>query len=129
MFLYFSHIAPSKIQSESKARLPGYLTNCLIYIYIYIILCISPEDPTSMCDIRSTSLPNCFWSFCLVHYCDYLSNTTFRFYIIDFQLNISLPNFAFFTAKSPSVTQRSVSQENASFSKTIGSNIFFFYSN
>ena len=26
---------------------------------------------------------------------------------------MSLPNFAFFTVKSPSVTQRSVSQENA----------------
>ena len=28
-------------------------------------------------------------------------------------MQISLPNFEFFTAKSPSVTQRSVSQENA----------------
>ena len=29
------------------------------------------------------------------------------------QIQISLPNFAFLTVKSPSVTQRSVSQENA----------------
>ena len=28
-------------------------------------------------------------------------------------MQISLPNFALFTVKSPSVTQRSVSQENA----------------
>ena len=62
MFLFFSHIAPSKTQCESKARLPGCFTNCLIYI----ILCISPEDPTSMCDITSISLRNCFWTFCLI---------------------------------------------------------------
>ena len=39
---------------------------------------------------------------------------TFRFYLIDFQLDIdfSLPNFAaFFTIKSPSVAEKSVSQE------------------
>ena len=46
--------------------------------------------------------------------CDYLPHTTFRLYLINFQLKqISLPNFAFSTVKSPSVTQRSVSQENA----------------
>ena len=52
---------------------------------------------------------------CDTHHCDYLKPSTFRFNLIDFQLNkdISLPNFAFFTVKSPSVTQRSVSQENA----------------
>ena len=45
---------------------------------------------------------------------DYLKYSTFRFNFIDFQLYIdSLSNFAFFTVKSPSVTQRSVSQENA----------------
>ena len=37
------------------------------------------------------------------------------FYFIDFQLNVQifLPNFAFFTVKSPNVTQKLVSQENA----------------
>ena len=55
-------IFPSKTQCESKARLPGCFTNCLIYI----ILCISPEDPTSMCDITAISLRNCFWTFCLI---------------------------------------------------------------
>ena len=45
---------------------------------------------------------------------DYLKHSTFRFNLIDFQLiQISIPNFAFFTVKSPSVIQRSVSQENA----------------
>ena len=46
--------------------------------------------------------------------CDYLKYTTFRFNLIDFQLNTdSLLDFLFFTVKSPGVTQRSVSQENA----------------
>ena len=46
--------------------------------------------------------------------CDYLQHSTFHFNLIDFQLRqISFPKFAFFTVKSPSVTQRSVSQENA----------------
>ena len=63
--------------------------------------------------------------------CDYLPHTIFRFCPIDFQLKISLPNFAFFNIKLPSVTQRSVSQEkdfkknknpSASFRNTVGSN-------
>ena len=49
---------------------------------------------------------------CDIYNCDYLQHNTFCFNLIDFQLNqISLPNFAFFTVKSPSVAQRSVSQE------------------
>ena len=51
---------------------------------------------------------------CDTYNCDYLKHSTFRFNLIDFQLNtIFLPNFPLFTVKSPSVTQRSVSQENA----------------
>ena len=54
---------------------------------------------------------------CDTYNCDYLKHmkhSTFRFNLIDLQLNtVSLPNFAFFTVKSRSVTQRSVSQENA----------------
>ena len=55
----------------------------------------------------------------LLHMCDtynydYLKYRTFRFNFIDFQLNIDFPfQFCVFTVKSPSVTQRSVSQENA----------------
>ena len=66
---------------------------------------------------------------------DYLSHTTFHFYLIDFELNTdSLPHFTFFSVKSPSVTQRSVSKENAFkesknllpfLCKTIGSNNSF----
>ena len=48
---------------------------------------------------------------CDTYNCDYLKHSKLRFNLIDLQ--ISLPNFAFFTTKSPSVTQRSVSQENA----------------
>ena len=48
---------------------------------------------------------------------DYLRHSIFRFNFIDFQLYADFPfqisNFAFFTVKSPSVTQRSVSQGNA----------------
>ena len=45
---------------------------------------------------------------------DYLKYNKFSFKFIDFQLYIDFPsNFAFFTVKSPSVTQRSVSHENA----------------
>ena len=45
---------------------------------------------------------------------NYLKHSTFRFNLIDFQLNTDFPSkfCVFFTVKSPSVTQRSVSQEN-----------------
>ena len=46
---------------------------------------------------------------CGTYNCDYLLHTAFCLYLTDFQLiQISLPNFAFFTVKSPSITQRSV---------------------
>ena len=48
--------------------------------------------------------------------CDYLKYSTFHFNLIDFQLNTDFPSqffFFFFTVKSTSVTQISVSQENA----------------
>ena len=45
--------------------------------------------------------------------CDYLQHSTFHFNLIDFQLNTDFPSqFCVFTVKSPSLTQRSVSQEN-----------------
>ena len=49
---------------------------------------------------------------------DYLKHSTFRFNVIDFELNTDKYRFPFpilrlFTVKSPSITQRSVSQENA----------------
>ena len=44
---------------------------------------------------------------------DYLKYSTFCFNFIDFQLYIDFPFHFFFTVKSPCVTQRSVSQENA----------------
>ena len=49
------------------------------------------------------------------YHCDYLEHSTFKFNLIDFQLNTDFPcQFSgFFTVESPSVTQRSVSQENA----------------
>ena len=51
---------------------------------------------------------------CDTYNCDYLKHSTFRFNLIDFQLNKDFPSqFCVFTPKSPSVTQRSVSQENA----------------
>ena len=46
--------------------------------------------------------------------CDYLKHSTFHFNLIEFQLNTDFPSqFCVFTVKSPSVIQRSVSQENA----------------
>ena len=51
---------------------------------------------------------------CDTYTCGYLKHSTFRFNLFNFQLNTDFPsNFAFFTVKSPSVAQRSVSQENA----------------
>ena len=51
---------------------------------------------------------------CNTYNCDYLQQSTFRFNFIDFQLNTDFPcQFCVFAVKSPSVTQRSVSQENA----------------
>ena len=49
---------------------------------------------------------------CDIYNCDYLQHNTFRFKFIDFQLNRDFASrFCLFTVKSPSVTQRSVSQE------------------
>ena len=51
---------------------------------------------------------------CDTYNCDYLKHSTFRFNLIDFQLNTNSPSqFCVCTVKSPSVTQKSVSQENA----------------
>ena len=52
---------------------------------------------------------------CDTYNCDYLKHSTFRFNLIDFQLNTDFPSqFCVFYRKiTPSVTQRSVSQENA----------------
>ena len=51
---------------------------------------------------------------CDTYNCDYLKHSTFRFNLFNFQLNTDfLLNFACFTVKSPSVTQKSVSLENA----------------
>ena len=45
---------------------------------------------------------------------DYLKHSKFRFTLTDFQLNTDFPpQFCVFNAKSPSVTERSVSLENA----------------
>ena len=72
---------------------------------------------------------------CDTYNCDYLPHTIFRFYLIDFQLKKDFPSeLSVFTVKSPSITQRSVSQENAFkksknpspfFHNTIGSNNSF----
>ena len=49
---------------------------------------------------------------CDTYNCDYLKHSTFRFNLIDFQLNTDFPSqFCFFYGKSPTVTQRSVSRE------------------
>ena len=51
---------------------------------------------------------------CGTYDCDYLKHSTLRFNLIDFQLNTDFSSqFCVFILKSPSVTQRSVSQENA----------------
>ena len=51
---------------------------------------------------------------CDTYNCDYLKHSTFPFNLVDFQLNTDFHSqFCVFYVKSPSVTQRSVSQENA----------------
>ena len=68
---------------------------------------------------------NPFARTCDTYNCDYLQHTTFCFYLIDFQLNTDFPSqFCVFTIKSPSVTQRSVSQENV-FKKSKNLSPFF----
>ena len=49
---------------------------------------------------------------CDTYNCDHLKHIVSTSLIFS-EIQISLPNFAFFTVKSPSVTQRLVSQENA----------------
>ena len=70
----------------------------------------------------------------MTHNCDYLQYSTFRFNLIDFQLNADFPSQFCVYQKSPSVSQRSVSQENTFkksknpspfFRRTIGSNNSF----
>ena len=58
--------------------------------------------------------------------CDYLQHSIFRFNLIDFQLNTDFPSqFCIFYRKiTYSVTQRSVSQENA-FKKSKNLSPFF----
>ena len=61
---------------------------------------------------KSSNLP------ILLHICDtynydYLPHTTFSYLRNRFYVKNRFPNFAFFTVKSPSVTQRSVSQGNS----------------
>ena len=89
-----------------------FVNNCLIEARIWSLL--------HMCDTYN---------------CDYLKHSTFRFKLIDFQLNTDFPSqVCFLTVKSCSVTQRSVSQENAYkkswnpspfLHKTVGSNNSF----
>ena len=73
---------------------------------------------------------------CDTYNCEYLQHITFHFNLIDFQLHTDFPSqfCIFFTVKSSSVTQRSVSQEKAFkksknpspfFRRTIGSNNSF----
>ena len=68
---------------------------------------------------------------CDTYNCDYLQHSTFRFSV---KYRFPSPILRFFTVKSPSVTQRSVSQEYAVkkgknqlpfFRKTLGSNNYF----
>ena len=83
----------------------------------------------------SSNLKKILLHMCDTYNCDYLPHTAFRFNLINFQLNTAFPSqFAFFTVKSSSVTQRSVSQENVFkkstnpspfFRRTIGSNNSF----
>ena len=55
---------------------------------------------------------------CDTYNCDYLKHSTFRFNLIDFQLNTDFPSqFCVFyrkiTSRHSNMCQRSVSQENA----------------
>ena len=51
---------------------------------------------------------------CDTYICDYLQHSTYRFNLIDFQLNTDFPSqFCVLTVKLPGVTKRSISQENA----------------
>ena len=62
---------------------------------------------------------------CDTYIYDYLKHSTLRFNFIDFQLNTDFPfQLCVFTVKSPSVTQRSVSQENA-YKKSKTRRLFF----
>ena len=63
------------------------------------------------CLIKSLNLKTLLHK-CDTYNCDYLPHTIFHFYPIELQLNTDFPpQFEFFSLKSPSVTQRWVSQE------------------
>ena len=66
------------------------------------------------CLIEARILKKILLHTCDIYNCDYLQHNTFRFNFIDFQLNTNFPSqFCVFYRKSPTVTQRLVSQENA----------------
>ena len=62
---------------------------------------------------------------CDTYNCDYVQHSTFRFILIHFHLSTDFPpQICVFTVKSPSATQRSVSQENP-FKKSKNPSPFF----
>ena len=64
---------------------------------------------------------------CDTYECYYLQHSTFRFNLINFHLNTDFPSqFCAFAVKSASVTQRSVSQENA-LKRVKTCRLFFFF--
>ena len=64
---------------------------------------------------------------CDTYNCDYLQHITFRFNLINFHLNTDFASqFCVFPVKSPSVTQRSVSQKKNAFKKRKNQLPFFF---
>ena len=67
---------------------------------------------------------------CDTYNCDYMKHSTFRFNLIDFQLNTDFPSQScVFTVKSPSITQENAYKKSWNQSpflnKTIGSDNSF----
>ena len=92
-----------------------------LQLYLKIIFCeyVKFGQTSLKIDILPVTTLSKFESKILLHTCnsydfDYLPHSKLRFYQIDFQLNTDLPSqFCVFNAKSPSVTHRSISKENA----------------
>ena len=124
MFQFLTHVELSRSMA-AILEMPQYVAYQKNVVNAFIKLSAKSHSFNILCTMDGLSCP-----------------TTLRFYLIDFQLNADFPSQfcgGGVTVKSPSVTRRSVSQENALkrkkhqnpvtfFLKTIGSNNFV-YSN
>ena len=118
-----------EIYRDEAVGLKGckYLQNCDLCEYVELILgnFVKIWYFVNNCFNWTTNL-KILLHMCGTYNCDYLQHSTFRFNLIDLELITDFTSqfYVLFIVKSPSVTQRSVSQEN-DFKKSKNPSPFF----